>query len=252
MSQNTFHVGIYVQDLPAAVEQYKKILGLEPAKVKADYAKFELADPPVILALNLGGEPGTVHHLGIRYPETDRVATELKRTKMEGVTVLEQQGTTCCYAKSDKFWVRDADGMPWEMYTLLGDADVLTDADPAIGALFSKEPTVDARAGAESCCAPTCCAESTDSKESVVDAQADAESCCAPTCCAESPKQEDKAVIAPSSVPQVQEQACCGPTATAETLLQPQLGSRASGGCGSAISVRADIQPARTAKSSCC
>lgn len=157
MSQNTFHVGIYVKDLPAAVEQYKKILGLEPAKVKEDYAKFELADPPVILALNLGGEPGTVHHLGIRYPETGQVAHELKRTKREGVAVLEQQGTTCCYAKSDKFWVRDADGMPWEMYTLLADADVLSDTDPAVGELFRKGPSVDTQVDAESCCAPTCC-----------------------------------------------------------------------------------------------
>ena len=62
MSQNTFHVAIYVRDIATAVEHYKNILGLEPAKVKTDYAKFELADPPVIFSLNLGGEPGTVSH----------------------------------------------------------------------------------------------------------------------------------------------------------------------------------------------
>ena len=67
---NTFHVAVYVRSIPEAVEQYRKLLGIEPAKVRHDYAKFELADPPVIFSLNVGGEPGTLSHLGIRYPET--------------------------------------------------------------------------------------------------------------------------------------------------------------------------------------
>jgi catechol 2,3-dioxygenase-like lactoylglutathione lyase family enzyme len=124
MAQNTFHVALNVKDLPTAIEQYRKILGVEPAKVKPDYAKFELVDPPAIISLNLGGEPGTVSHLGIRHAETEAVAAELVRTKANGVAVREQQGATCCYAKADKYWVRDADGMEWEMYTLLEDAAV--------------------------------------------------------------------------------------------------------------------------------
>src|SRR6185436_8933121 len=101
MSQNTFHVALYVSDLEAAIERYRKVLGQEPAKVRHDYAKFEIADPPVILSLNVGGEAGKVSHLGIRYPGTGEVATEMVRTKREGVELLEQKGTTCCYAKAD-------------------------------------------------------------------------------------------------------------------------------------------------------
>jgi catechol 2,3-dioxygenase-like lactoylglutathione lyase family enzyme len=163
MSQNTFHVAIYVKDIPTAVEHYKNILGLEPAKVKTDYAKFELADPPVIFSLNLGGEPGTVSHLGIRYPGSGEVASELVRTKRHDVEVLEQKGTTCCYAKADKFWVHDADGIPWEMYTLLEDVDAQTAADPNLRAFLgqqqrSRETPAQAEAPqAEACCAPTCC-----------------------------------------------------------------------------------------------
>jgi len=163
MSQNTFHVAIYVRDIATAVEHYKNILGLEPAKVKTDYAKFELADPPVIFSLNLGGEPGTVSHLGIRYPGSGEVASELVRTKRHGVKVLAQKGTTCCYAKADKFWVHDADGIPWEMYTLLEDVDAQTAADPNLRAFLgqqqrSRETPVQAEAAqAEACCAPTCC-----------------------------------------------------------------------------------------------
>ncbi len=129
MAQNTFHVALYVSDLDAAIARYRKLLGQEPAKVRHDYAKFEIADPPVILSLSVGGEPGRVSHLGIRYPSTGDVASELARTKREEVDVLQQQGTTCCYAKADKFWIRDADGVPWEMYTLLEDVEAETAAD---------------------------------------------------------------------------------------------------------------------------
>src|SRR5262245_28289475 len=129
MPHNTFHVALYVEDLDAAVARYRKLLGQEPAKVRHDYAKFELVDPPVILSLNTGGQPGMVSHLGIRYPDTADVASELVRAKQEQLDLLEQKGTTCCYAKADKFWVRDADGLPWEMYTLLADADAETAAD---------------------------------------------------------------------------------------------------------------------------
>jgi catechol 2,3-dioxygenase-like lactoylglutathione lyase family enzyme len=132
MAQNTFHVALYVKDLDAAVARYTKVLGLEPVKVRHDYAKFEIADPPVILSLNVGGEAGQVSHLGIRYPGTGDVASELARAKREGMELLEQKGTTCCYAKADKFWVRDADGMPWEMYTLLEDAEAETASDPQL------------------------------------------------------------------------------------------------------------------------
>ena len=139
MAQNTFHVAVSVKDLPTAIEHYKKIFGIEPAKVKPDYAKFELADPPAIISLNLGGEPGTVSHLGIRYPGTGDVASEMVRVKHEEVDLLEQKGTTCCYAKADKFWVRDADGMPWEMYTLLEDAEAETAADVTLRRFLDQE-----------------------------------------------------------------------------------------------------------------
>jgi catechol 2,3-dioxygenase-like lactoylglutathione lyase family enzyme len=144
---NTFHVALYVEDIDAAVAHYRKLLGQEPAKVKHDYAKFEIADPPVILSLNVGGEPGTVSHLGIRYPGTGDVASELARTKREELDLLQQEGTTCCYAKADKYWVRDADGMPWEMYTVLADADVETAADQTLRSFLTQE-----RPKAGGCC----------------------------------------------------------------------------------------------------
>jgi catechol 2,3-dioxygenase-like lactoylglutathione lyase family enzyme len=129
---NTFHVSLNVKSIPEAVERYRKILGAEPAKLRHDYAKFELADPPVILSLNLNGAPGTVGHLGIRYPENGAVAAELRRAQADSLAPYSQEGVTCCYAKADKFWVRDADGVAWEMYSLLADADSEPEPDPGL------------------------------------------------------------------------------------------------------------------------
>ena len=154
---NTFHVSVYVRSIPDAVAQYRKILGIEPAKVRDDYAKFELVDPPVILSLNVGGEPGTLSHLGIRYPGTGDVASELVRAKNDALTPFQQEGTTCCYAKADKFWVKDGDGIPWEMYTLLADVDAETAADPQLRVFLdqqAKDGAAAASAPAAACCVP--------------------------------------------------------------------------------------------------
>jgi len=176
MAQNTFHVAISVKDLPTAIEQYTKMLGIEPAKVKPDYAKFELADPPAIISLNLGGEPGTVSHLGIRYATPEVVTSELARTKAQGIAVREQPGTTCCYAKADKFWVHDTDGLGWEMYTLLADADVHS---------IVETPE-------EVCCAPT-------TQQSAEQPQVAASSCCGPAVTIQTSPQ----------APQATKRSCC-------------------------------------------
>ena len=135
---NAFHVSLHVRSIPEAVERYRRILGAEPAKVRADYAKFELADPPVVLSLNLGGTPGTVGHLGIRRPDSGEIAAELKRAAGDALEPFAQEGVTCCYAKADKFWVSDADGVRWEMYTLLEDVEADTAADPELRAFLAQ------------------------------------------------------------------------------------------------------------------
>jgi catechol 2,3-dioxygenase-like lactoylglutathione lyase family enzyme len=177
MAKNTFHVGVYVRDIPTAVERYTKIFGVEPVKVKDDYAKFEITDPPVIFSLNVGGEPGTVSHLGIRYPGTGEVATELVRTKTQGIEIFEQKGATCCYAKADKFWVHDADGIPWEMYTLLADVEAQTAADPNLRRFLGQEknPSSTVTEAAEGeCCQPQVDVQSHSPREQTTERR----SCC--------------------------------------------------------------------------
>src|SRR5262245_58739775 len=142
---NAFHVSLNVKSIPEAVERYRRILGAEPAKLRDDYAKFELTDPPLVLSLNLGGVPGTVGHLGIRLTDSRVVGSELKRATGDALEPFSEEGVTCCYAKADKFWVRDADGLAWEMYAFLADAAAHSEPEPA--------PAAPPKATTKGCCA---------------------------------------------------------------------------------------------------
>jgi len=138
---NTFHLSLDVPDLDAAVDFYRELFGAEPAKRKPRYAKFELADPPVALALQEG--PRALSHLGIRVGTTEEVEAASARLEESGLATFDERDTVCCYARQDKVWVTDPAGNAWEVYTLLEDVDVEGEHEHA--------------AASSSCCAPGCC-----------------------------------------------------------------------------------------------
>ena len=119
---NTFHLSLDVPDLDGAVAFYEELFGQEPVKRKPGYAKFELADPPVALALQQASRPA-LSHLGIRVDTTGKVESAGDRLKSSGLMTLDERDTSCCYARQDKVWVADPAGNRWEVYTLLGDVD---------------------------------------------------------------------------------------------------------------------------------
>jgi len=119
---NTFHLSLDVPDLDGAVAFYRQLFGVEPAKLKPNYAKFELTDPPVALALQENGHPG-LSHLGIRVDSTREVEQASTRLRDSGLVTLDQRDTTCCYARQDKVWVADPAGNRWEVYTVLQDVE---------------------------------------------------------------------------------------------------------------------------------
>jgi len=138
---NTFHLSLEVPDLDAAVGFYRELFGAEPAKRKPGYAKFELADPPVALALQEG--PRALSHLGIRVGTTEEVESASARLEASGLATFDERDTVCCYARQDKVWVTDPAGNAWEVYTLLEDVD--------------EEDEHEHAAASSSCCAPGCC-----------------------------------------------------------------------------------------------
>lgn len=121
-----FHVALDSHDLAAAVTFYSQMFGLPPAKLRRDYAKFELDVPPLVLALNAVAAPlpqGRLSHLGMRLPSHAALAAVRQRFAGAGLAMRDEVGTTCCYARQDKVWVRDPDGNEWEFYVLLADVD---------------------------------------------------------------------------------------------------------------------------------
>src|SRR5262245_47279588 len=136
-------LALNVSDLDKAVGFYSKLFATEPAKRRPGYANFAIAEPPLKLVLiEGGGEPGSLNHLGVEVGSTDEVAAANTRLTDQGLAAATEDGVSCCCAVQDKVWVDAPDGEPWEIYTVLADAEV-----PA-GELRGADPAADPR-----CCA---------------------------------------------------------------------------------------------------
>ncbi|HEX9467858.1 MAG TPA: ArsI/CadI family heavy metal resistance metalloenzyme [Acidimicrobiia bacterium] len=134
-------LALNVGDLDAAIEFYSKLFGTAPAKVRDGYANFVVAEPPLKLVLIVGGgEPGTLNHVGVEVLTSDDVAAAIERFQVAGLAIDVEEHTTCCYAVQDKVWVQGPDDRPWEIYTVLDDADVM---DPVDSVCCASAATVD-------------------------------------------------------------------------------------------------------------
>lgn len=136
-------LALNVADLDAAIDFYAKLFATAPAKVRPGYANFAIDEPPLKLVLIEGtGEPGSLNHLGVEVGSTDEVTAATARLAGDGLATATEENVSCCFAVQDKVWVDGPDGEPWEIYTVLGDAE-----HPA-GELRAVEPGEDAM-----CCA---------------------------------------------------------------------------------------------------
>jgi catechol 2,3-dioxygenase-like lactoylglutathione lyase family enzyme len=141
------HVHVAVEDLPRSVRFYSTLFAAEPAVLKDDYAKWLLDDPRVNFAISArGAEPG-VEHLGIQVEDEAGLAEVYARLWHAGAPVLEEGATTCCYAKSEKSWVTDPAGVPWEVFRTFGESAVYGGGAEAGGGRL-------AAATGDACCTP--------------------------------------------------------------------------------------------------
>lgn len=142
------HVHVGVEDLEASIRFYSTLFAAEPTVTKADYAKWMLEDPRVNFAISSGHHAGKgIEHLGIQVESLDELAEVYGRLKAADRPVLEEDATTCCYAKSEKSWIADPQGVVWETFHTTGEA-VDYGRGPGLDQLVS------ANAAAEACCAP--------------------------------------------------------------------------------------------------
>ncbi len=124
-------LALNVSNLEEAIAFYSRLFGTEPAKTRPGYANFAIAEPPLkLVLLENPGQGGTLNHLGIEVDGTGTVEAEQARLAGAGLAAVEERGTTCCYAKQDKFWVQGApDGESWEIYTVLADSQTFYGED---------------------------------------------------------------------------------------------------------------------------
>jgi len=134
-----FHIHIGVETLDESVRFYSALFGADPVKIKPDYAKWMLDDPRVNFAISTRSKQQGVDHLGIQVEEESELNEMRSRFETADMTVLDEGTTTCCYAQSDKSWVQDPTGIPWEAYRTMEDAQ-----------FFSSNPDRSESA----CCAP--------------------------------------------------------------------------------------------------
>ena len=117
------HLALNVRNVERSIDFYKKMLGIEPSKVRPGYAKFDVQNPPLNLTLNQAsfGERGALSHLGIQVSSTDDVLQVREQWTEQGLVTRDEMQTNCCYAKQDKTWVHDPDGNEWEVFVVLED-----------------------------------------------------------------------------------------------------------------------------------
>ncbi len=151
-------LALNVADLEEAVDFYSKLFGTGPAKVRPGYANFAVADPPLKLVLieDATQRPGSLNHLGVEVASTDEVTAATARLSASGVATATEDQVSCCYAVQDKVWVDGPGGEPWEIYTVLADAEMppgeLRSADPDGAACCATRPDLAGATPTSSCC----------------------------------------------------------------------------------------------------
>lgn len=141
------HVHVGVENLDASIRFYSTLFGADPAVIKRDYAKWMLDDPRVNFAISAGHHAiKGIEHLGIQVESADELTEVYERLKAADRPVLEEGATTCCYAKSEKSWIADPDGVVWETFLTNGEATVYGDSPTLTAASLN--------ASQDTCCAP--------------------------------------------------------------------------------------------------
>ncbi|MDP2033530.1 MAG: ArsI/CadI family heavy metal resistance metalloenzyme [Polaromonas sp.] len=125
-----FHVHMHVEDLDKNIAFYSAMFGVQPARKESDYAKWMLLDPPVNFAISTRGSATGVDHLGIQVDSSAELAGLRASAGAAALTLQDNGETTCCYARSDKYWLTDPQGVAWEQFHTLDGIPVFSEKKP--------------------------------------------------------------------------------------------------------------------------
>lgn len=155
-----FHVHVHVDDLPRNIDFYSKMFGTQPARVETDYAKWMLDEPAVNFAISTRGHGHLgVDHLGIQVDNDADLHAMKAQAQAAELALIDEGSTTCCYARSDKHWVVDPQGLPWEHFHSLGTIPTFSEAPD-----LAHNLAIPNEASTAACCAPLTTAQTAESK----------------------------------------------------------------------------------------
>jgi len=150
-----FHVHVAVRDLAASIRFYSSVFGAEPSVLKSDYAKWMLEDPRVNFAISQRGAAVGVNHLGIQVDSAEELTALRQQVAAAEIQARDEGGANCCYAKSDKYWMQDPQGVAWETFHTLASIPVFGEhSESAASGRCVPEAAVafTARPEAKACC----------------------------------------------------------------------------------------------------
>ena len=177
-----FHVHVHVDDLAKSIGFYSKLFAAEPTRIECDYAKWMLEDPRINFAISTRGSKAGIDHLGFQTDDLEELVALKARAEAADMALLDEGETTCCYARSEKHWVTDPQGIAWEHFHTLGNIPVFNESAAA-------------QATATACCTPAPAAT-----EAAAPALAAAESA---ACCTPAPRGK------PIGIPVKSQSSCC-------------------------------------------
>ena len=129
-----FHVHTHVTDLQKSIAFYSKMFAAEPTRVESDYAKWMIEDPRINFAISTRGAKPGIDHLGMQTDSQEELAELKSRAEAADMTLLDEGETTCCYARSEKHWVTDPQGVAWEHFHTLDNIPVFSEKVPVAAA----------------------------------------------------------------------------------------------------------------------
>jgi catechol 2,3-dioxygenase-like lactoylglutathione lyase family enzyme len=147
------HVHVSVDDIAKSIQFYGTLFAAAPTVVKSDYAKWMLEDPRVNFAISQRGTETGVRHLGIQVEDRAELADVYARLQRADRPVLEEGATTCCYAKSEKSWIEDPQGIKWETFLTVGESTTYGVNEPGMPRTNCCEPNKADAATPARCCA---------------------------------------------------------------------------------------------------
>ena len=154
------HIHVGVEALDQSIKFYSALFGAQPVKTKPDYAKWMLDDPRINFAISTRVGKVGVDHLGLQVDDERELEELRERLKSADMSVFDEGEAVCCYAHSDKSWVKDPSGVAWEAYKTMGDAQLFSASADEAGESACCTPETKGQPG---CCEPSektagCCA----------------------------------------------------------------------------------------------